>query len=148
DRDDVAVPKARDLRDLHVRLRGERLPDPEQRMVRDELAEHLLLQAEERALVELRPREDGFVDLRGRLVTAAEERELAGGLRLALGGDRRRDLLPRRRSVGRRLRHHAASRVPEGVEAAGEDQALEHLLRQDAGIDLAAEVREGGERAL
>src|SRR5881396_3300314 len=62
------------------------------------VAEHLILLREEDPLVELVPGEDPLVDLAepGAVRARAEERELAGGLRLAFGEDRRRDLLPRR----------------------------------------------------
>src|SRR6476661_8451591 len=116
-------------------------------MVGDELAEHLLLLGQQEALVELVSAEDPLVDLTepGTVGARAEERELAGGLRLAFGEDRRRDLLPRRLLTD--LLHHPAARVPEGVERAREDERLEDALRQCSRVDAPAQVGEGLEGA-
>src|SRR5207248_9570952 len=129
--------------DRMARLRPELVLYPQQRMVGHELAEHLLLLGEQEPLVELVPGQDPLVDLAepGAIRTRAEERELAGGLRLAFGEDRRRDLLPRRLLSD--LLHHPAPRVPERVERAREDERLEDALRQCPRVDPPAQVGEG-----
>src|SRR5438094_7991112 len=108
-----------------------------------ELAEPLLLLREQEPLVELVPGEVPLVGLAepGAGRARAEERELAGGLRLAFGEDRRRDLLPRRLLAD--LLHHPPPRVPERVERAGEDERLEDTFRQCPGVDAPAQVGEG-----
>src|SRR6478672_7380189 len=112
-------------------------------MVGDELAEHLLLLGQQEALVELVSAEDPLVDLTepGTVGARSEERELAGGLRLAFGEDRRRDLLPRRLLAA--LLHHPAAGVPEGVERPGEDERLEDALRQCSRVNPAADIGDG-----
>src|SRR6476646_978257 len=112
-------------------------------MVGDELAEHLLLLGQEEPFVELVSAEDSLVDLTepGTVGARSEERELPGGLRLAFGEDRGRDLLPRRLLAA--LLHHPAAGVPEGVERAGEDERLEDALRQRSRVDPPADVGEG-----
>ena len=133
-RHEVAVTERSHLADLHARLGCQGVLDREQRVVGHELAEHLLLETQQRALVELGAPQHRFVDLARGPVAATEERELARRLRLALGGDRRRHLLL--------VLVQTASGIPEGVERAGQDQALEDLLREDPRIDLAAEIGE------
>ena len=64
--------------------RGERSSDLQERVIRHELTQHLLLVAEQLALGELLALQDGLVDLaRVAAVRAAEQGELAGRLRLA-----------------------------------------------------------------
>ena len=140
DRDQVAVAQPLGLGDLHVGERREPVLHPEQRVVGHELPEHLLLQAQEGPLVELVGRDHALVDLVRGLFPTAEQRELPGGLGLALGRDRDRDLVL--------VLDEPAPAVPERVERTRVDQALEHLLRQDRGLHLAAVVGVPGERAL
>src|SRR4029079_16896708 len=130
DRDDVPVAEVARLRELAIGLRGERVLHLEQRVVRDELPEDLLLEPQERALLELRALEHALVDIGGLLIPAAEQRELPGRLRLALRRDRARDLLL--------VRDECLPRVAERVERPRVDEALEHLLREDPRVDLAA----------
>ena len=116
-------------------------------MIGDVLAEHLLLEPEQLRLLELRSAQHLFVDLQGRCDGAAEQRVLSLGLRPTVGQDGDRDLLVPAHTL-RVFLQHAAARVPERVERPGQDQALQHLLVQDARVDLAAEVGERLEQAL
>src|ERR671937_556116 len=140
DGDDVAVPEPTDLRELHVGLCRQHILYIEERVIGHELPEHLLLQPKECSPVELVPDQDRFLNLRRRSIAAAEQRGLARRLRLALRGDGDRDLLVRL--------DQRPARVPEGVERARVDQALEHLPGEHGGVHLATEVGETRERAL
>src|SRR5918995_98522 len=140
DGDDVAVAEPPDLRELHIGLCGQHFLHLEERVIGHELPKHLLLQSKECSPVELVPDQDRFLDVRRRSIAAAEQRGLARRLRLALRGDGNRDLLVRL--------DQRPARVPERVERARVDQALEHLLREHGRVHLATEVGEARERAL
>src|SRR5207247_10434444 len=129
-RHEISGSERGDVPDLHVGLSCHGILDLEQWVIGHELSEHLLLEAQQRALVELGTSYDGLVDLARGPLAAAEERELAERLGFALGGDRRRDLLL--------MLVQTPPRVAERVERAGEDEAPDDLLREDPRIDLAA----------
>ncbi len=127
------------LRHLDVGLRFEPSADLEKRVIGHVLPEHLLLVAKELRLLELVGPDHRLVQ---RLAPAApaEQRELPS----RLGPSRRQDR-PRDQLVGVQK---PLPLVAERVEGPRQDQALEHLLVQDACIHLRTEVGEGGERAL
>ena len=114
---------------------------PEQRVVGHELTEHLLLEAEERPLVELLAR---------RARTRRSRPHVRRRRRRARTVRRPRPCARRRsdRTPCPVLDQERPAPVPERVERTGEDQALEHPLREDRRVDLAAEVGERLERAL
>src|SRR4029453_8032882 len=140
DRDEIAVAQALGLGDLHVGERGQPLLHAKEWVVGHELAYHLLLQTEEGPPVVLVGRDHALVDLVRRLLATPEQRELSRSLGLALGRDRDRDLVL--------VLDEPAPPVPERVQCARVDQALELLLGEDRRIHLAAVVRVPVERTL